>query len=241
MERAKSIIVCILSIICFSSLKGEYRSLVYRSFITSNMDLWKTVIDEMSGEKHKTNDFMLELINYQYGYIAWCIGEGHHRLAEEYLKKAETILQVLEERAYRLSHVYSYKSAFYAYRIGLNRLKAPFLGPRTVRYANMAIELDPKNPYGYIQYGNALFYMPAVFGGSKAAALEYFIKAEVLMEPNKEKNWNYLNLLTFIAINYTELDDFEMAKAYYEMILTIEPDFSWVKDELYPAFLKKIE
>jgi hypothetical protein len=32
-----------------------------------------------------------------------------------------------------------------------------------------------------------------------------------------------------------------MAKEYYEIILKKEPDFIWVKDELYPDLLIKIE
>jgi tetratricopeptide (TPR) repeat protein len=106
----------------------------------------------------------------------------------------------------------------------------------------MAIEHDKENPYGYIQYGNSQFYMPAVFGGSKKVALQYFKTAEKLMESDQEKikeNWNYLNLLAFIAITYTEINDYAMAKAYYDKILKIEPDFLWVKDELYPALLNK--
>jgi len=31
------------------------------------------------------------------------------------------------------------------------------------------------------------------------------------------------------------------AKKYYEKILKIEPEFLWVKNELYPQLLKKIK
>lgn len=241
MERVKNILACILLIFCFSDLKGDYKSAIYDSYIGNNMVKWRAVIDEMNEERNKSNEFILELINYQYGYIAWCIGEGHHEMGEKYLSIAENNLEYLENISFKLSLVYSYRSAFYGYRIGLNRLRAPFLGPRSVKYAKMAIELDPQNPYGYIQYGNSQFYMPAIFGGSKTLALEYFEKAEKLMEADKEKikeDWNYLNLLAFIGRVYTETGDFNMAKAYYDKILKIEPSFLWVKNELYPELLK---
>ena len=242
MERSKNIIVCVILTFWFTGVKGDYQSAVYRSYINDDMVHWRRVIDEMNAEKNKSNEFLMELINYQYGYIAWSIGEGRHDLAEKYLSLAENNLEDLENKSFRLSHVYSYKSALYGFRIGLSRLRAPFLGPKSVKFANMAIELDQQNPYGYIQYGNTQFYMPAVFGGSKRVALQYFKKAEDLMESDEEKieeDWNYLNLLTMIAKAYTELDDHTMAKTYYEKILNIEPGFLWVKNELYPELLNK--
>ena len=62
------------------------------------------------------------------------------------------------------------------------------------------------------------------------------------MELNKEQikdDWNYLSLQTAIAQAYEETGKWGLAKLYYEKILKIEPDYSWVKNELYPAILKK--
>jgi tetratricopeptide (TPR) repeat protein len=244
MERSKYIIICVVLAFAFTGLKGDYQSAVYRSYINGNMDQWKKVIDEMNAEKNRNDEFLLELVNYQYGFIAWCIGEGKHDLAEKYLSLAEENLEYLENKSFKLSHVYSYKSAFYGFRIGLSRLRAPFLGPRSVRLARMAMEVDPQNPNGYIQYGNAQYFMPAMFGGSKSVALQYYTKAEVLMESDTKKSnedWNYLNLLSMIAKSYTELEDYAMAKTYFEKILKIEPGFLWVKNELYPKLLNKIK
>jgi tetratricopeptide (TPR) repeat protein len=242
MESVKNILAFILLIFCITDINADYKSAIYDSYIGNNMVQWRAVIDKMNAERNKSNEFILELINYQYGYIAWCIGEGHHETGEKYLTLAENNLDYLENRSFKLSLVYSYRSALNGYKIGLNRLKAPFLGPRSVKYAKMAMELDPQNPYGYIQYGNSQFYMPAIFGGSKTLALEYFKKAEKLMEANKEKikkDWNYLNLLAFIGKAYTETGDYYMAKEYYEKVLKIEPGFLWVKNELYPELLNK--
>ena len=52
-------------------------------------------------------------------------------------------------------------------------------------------------------------------------------------------DWNYLSLLTQIAKAYEELKDYKNAETYYRKILSLAPDFAWVKNELYPAFLKK--
>jgi hypothetical protein len=44
-----------------------------------------------------------------------------------------------------------------------------------------------------------------------------------------------------IATTYEELKLYPSAKHYLEKILKIEPDYKWVKDELYPKLLKKIK
>ena len=105
------------------------------------------------------------------------------------------------------------------------------------------MEQDDKNPMGFIQYGNAQFYMPPIFGGSKKEALEYFLKALNLMEQDKSKlanDWNYLSLLALIGRSYEETEQFDKAEFYYNKSLKAEPNFLWVIDELYPQLIKKM-
>ena len=242
MERSKYFIIFIM-LLCVIKLQATYKTEVYNAYISNNMAKWKTVIDIMNIEKNKSNDFLSELINYQYGYIAWCIGNNKDEIAEIYLNLAERNLSILEKSAYKLYLVNSYKSAFYGFRIGLNIFKAPFIGPKSVDCAKLAIKLNINDPYGYIQYGNSQYYMPAAFGGSKIVALDYYKKAESLMELNTQQikdDWNYLSQLTIIAKVYSDLQNYKMAKIYYEKILKLEPNFLWVKNELYPELLKKI-
>jgi len=244
MERSKYFIIVILMILSMSSIQASYKSDIYEAYISNNMTKWKKVIDEMNLEKTKSNEFMMELLNYQYGYIAWCIGNKKEKMAKEYLALGEKNIEILEKNGYELSLVNSYKSAFYGYKIGLNKMQAPFIGPKSVECSKLAMKQDEKNHYGYIQYGNSQYYMPAVFGGSKKVAVEYYEKAKNLMEINPsqiKQDWNYLSLLTIIAQAYTELKFYKTAQSYYDKILKIEPNFLWVKNELYPELLKKIK
>ena len=64
------------------------------------------------------------------------------------------------------------------------------------------------------------------------------------MEKNSKElpdDWNYLSLLISIAETYEVLNDDAHAKLVYEEILNTEPDFKWVRDELYPKLLKKLK
>jgi tetratricopeptide (TPR) repeat protein len=227
--------------LAYANLHASHKKDIYKAYITNNMSLWASVIDDMQLHRHQSKSFKMELINYQYGYIAWCIGNGKKDLADKYLTLAEKNLSELEKSGYNLSLVHSYQSAFHGYRIGLNIFKAPFIGLKSIDCAKSAIQIDVENPYGYIQYGNTQYYMPAIFGGSKTVALEYFKKAETLMEQHKmqiQQDWNYLSLLTLIAQAYAETENYDAAMAYYQKMLKIEPNFSWVKNTLYPQFLK---
>jgi len=218
------------------------KNVIYNAYITSDMALWKKTIDDMQKQNNKNAAYILELINYQYGYIGWCIGNKKYDEAKQYIAQGEKNIEKLEKINYQLSMLNAYKSAFYGFKIGLNKLQAPFIGPKSIDCAKFAIQLDANNPYGYIQIGNSEYYMPAAFGGSKTNAIEYYKKARMIMESDSvmiKNDWNYLSLLTQIALGYEELEQYNKAKAYYDLILRIEPQYKWVKEELYPKFIKK--
>ena len=244
MERSKYFLTLIFSFCIFLSTEANYKSDIYSAYIRGDIGKWKNIIDLMGQQQVKTNDFLLELTNYQYGYIGWSIGNQKKKEAEKYLKMVEENLKILEKANYKMSVVNSYRSAVCGFYIGLNKFKAPFLGKKSIDYAKSAMAQDKKNPFGYIQYGHCLFYMPSLFGGSKQEALVYFKKAEELMLQNEKqlkKDWNYLSLLTLIGQSYLILKDYELARVYYEKAITAEPGFIWVKSELYPDLLKMIK
>ena len=243
MEWKKYFIVLILFILLTGKAMAAYKSDIYTAYVTNNMQLWKNVLDKMHTMPNKSRDMLLEMVNYQYGYIGWCIGTKEYADARKYLSQAEKNLEILSKNSSLKSYTEAYRSAFYGYRIGLNSFSAPFIGPKSVEAAKTAMEADSTNPLGFIQYGNSQFYMPPVFGGSKVEALKYYLKALELMEKDKNylsENWNYLNLLTVIAQAYSYLNDFESSKKYIDKILTVEPNIKWVMDELYPQILKRL-
>jgi tetratricopeptide (TPR) repeat protein len=244
MERSKNIVILILLVFSWIGVTASYKTEIYKAYISNDMLQWKVVMDKMNRQPNRNNDFVLELINYQYGYIAWCVDNKESKQAKEYLALAEKNIEILEKGNFELSMLNAYKSAFYGYKIGLNKFQAPFIGPKSVDCAKKAIQLDKNNPFGYIQIGNSEFYMPAAFGGSKTVALENFKTAEKLMEKNKEmlkNDWNYLSLLVMIVLCYKELKQFDMAKYYCEKALKIEPEFLWVKIDLYPEINKSLK
>jgi len=233
------LLLFILHFPMFASNKDD----IYKAYIKSDMVSWKNVIDQMQQQNSKTTAFLLELVNYQYGYIGYCVTEEKFSEAALYLKKAEQNLALLEIKPELESVVQAYKSAFAGYKVSMSPAKAPILGPKSVAFAEKAMQLDKNSALGYLQYGNTQYYMPAIFGGSKTVAIDYYKKAQVLMESDLSKvknDWNYLNLLLTMARAYTELKYYRTAQQYYDKILKAEPEFLVVKNELYPKLLKII-
>lgn len=241
MERTLYLIIGSLCFINFSFAQNEYKEDIYNCFVNNKMSEWKKIIDNIEGTQNKSNALRLELLNYQYGYIAWCLGNDKEDEAERYLNLAVNNADILMKKGYNVPIIHAYKSALWGYKIGLASYKAPFLGPESIEFAEKSVTLDSKNYLGYIQLGNIKYYMPSIFGGSKLLALNYYLKALKLMENNQPtKDWNYLSLLITIAQAYTGIENYEKAKIYYQKVLKIEPNFDWVKNELLPKLNNKI-
>lgn len=243
MERTKYFIIIFILLAAIQTMASD-KTAIYNAYISGDMAAWKKVMDEMQQQPAKTTNFLAELVNYQYGYIGWCVGNNKEDEAKHYMDLAEKNLEILGKQNYSPSKINAYESAFYGFRIGLSPWKAPLLGPKSVKNAELAMQQDAENPLGYIMYGSSQYHMPAVFGGSKEEAIRYFEKAQHLMEYDStqiRQNWNYLDLLTKIAQSYVEIKNYPKAKTYFEKILQVEPRFLWVKNELYPNFLKETE
>ena len=243
MERSKYWITIILWGFIALNLKGSNKSDIYNSYIKSQMLVWKSTIDKINSSPGKSNEVIIELLNYQYGYIGWCLGNDRKDEAVIYLKLAEENVKLLEGKKFELSLINGYKSALYGFRIALNKFSAPFIGPKSSDCAKLAVQLDPNQPFGYIQLGNVKLHSPSLMGGSKSEALVYYLKARTMMEKNGAQirgDWNYLSLLVTIARAYVATNNLAKAKLMYEEILKFEPGFIWVKDDLYPQLLKKM-
>ena len=78
-------------------------------------------------------------------------------------------------------------------------------------------------------------YLPAAdFIAAVEVALQAFLFAGVQVGGGRL-------LLVLVGQTYTYLDDYSSSKLVYENILRQEPGFTYVRDELYPQLLKKME
>jgi len=249
MERAKHIIglaVFIFTLfinISLTNAQTSCHSKLYDAYVHGKMDKWYTNMKAfeltLKTDKEKHN---LQLLNYYYGYAGWLVSEDNDD-AEDYIDISIEILNKILSKEPNNATAHALMGAFIAFEFGLNPLKIIYLGRTSMEHIDKALEINPNNIQGLIEKGNALFYMPATFGGDKQKAINLYKKAISNIENQNlvNENWLYLNLLTTLSLAYEEIGDLQAAKLNYEKILKIEPEYMWVKDELYVYLMEKLK
>jgi tetratricopeptide (TPR) repeat protein len=231
-------LILIFTVFSLSVYAENISKIVYDSYVDKEMTIWKSVIDSLQVEKELgklTVDQKWELLNYQYGYVAWAISKKKtmKHEAEAYLDVAKENLSELVEANGKTSLSNAYNAAFVAYEIGITPIKAPFIGLKCMKYGETALKQDSLNHFALIQYGNIMNYMPAAFGGSKDKALLYYKKAKEVMRGDDslyKENWLYMNLILTIADIYKNKKDYESTKQYYLEALELEPGYKFVEE-----------
>ncbi len=230
-----------LFLICTATIsigQNAYREPIYLAYVQGDMSRWEAIIrlmeersDDFSDEERK------ELISYYYGYISFLLETDQKDKVQDYIIKGEKHLNALLKSAPNDVTALAYKGSFIGFRIGTNKFKALTLGKESISYINRAYKLDSQNVQAILDKGNLLYHMPGMFGGDKKEAVRLYEKAVLRMEKhqNLKQNWLYLNVLTTIARHYEEEKQWQKAVLIYEKILQQEPEFTWVKDTLYPA------
>lgn len=224
-----------------TSYKEEYSCKFYRAYITGNMEHWPRWIGELKEEYQldPSPEVLQDIVKAYYGYIAYSIGVNDYEKADDFLEEGEVWIDRLKEVSTYKSAAHAFEGAFLAFEIGMNRAKAVFLGPKSMKQIHTALEINPENPMALVEKGNAEYHMPRMFGGSYAKAAEYYEKAIRQFESNGAQNscnWIYLNALAWLAQSYDKSGEEQKARTTYQKILSLEPDFKWVKEELFPEF-----
>ena len=67
----RTILLVSLLLTGFSSWAMSPKEIIYKAYISADMQLWRTVIDNLHAKANKTLEQELELLNYEYGYIGW--------------------------------------------------------------------------------------------------------------------------------------------------------------------------
>ena len=237
MERAKfRLIAGFFALLTITASASTPETKIYNAYISGNMAQWKSVIDSMQMHKPLMDHERLELLNFQYGYIGWLLGNKRKKEATDYLSKAQKNRQLLENENYHLSTLLAYRAAFIGFEVALKPIRAPFTGPKAHEYIAKAAQLNNQDYFVYLQEANIAQHTPDILGGSAADAIRYFEKAIGLYREQKRplKSWNFLNLYSQLILACIEDKDYAKATACCHKILRIEPGFSWIKNAVLP-------
>ncbi len=218
---------------------------IYNAYIIGNIGKWEQLT---SSYDYKSSKDQLSIIEHEemfgiyYGLIAYFIGNNMNKKAETLLLKANKQLEKIMHDHPNNVRLNAIHGAFLGYAIGLNPLKAPFLGYKSQEKIDKALKRDSKNPYAWLEKANSLFYAPMFVGGSQSDAIAAYKKSIEFFEKNTNNthNWIYLNALISLANAYLENGYVALSITVYQKILRIEPKFYWVKNELLPTAQKKL-
>lgn len=240
------LILNVFILLFINSLGSEYsyNCKFYKAYINSRMDHWEELTIDLENKYllKEDNIILEELLFAQYALIAYKIAEKQNIQADFLLTKAEKYLSDLLLHKPNDSRLLALKAAFYGFRIGLNKSNAVYYGPLSLYYINESLEKDKSNPTAWIEKGNKDFYMPKIIGGSKTEAIKSYEKAVKLFEMNNRShcNWLYLNTLAQLGVAYEEINEKNKAREIYNKILSIEPEFTWVRDALMPNLINRL-
>ena len=217
----------------------------YQAFICQDITAWKSLIDSLRTIPTPTLGQCEQLVNLEYGYVAWglSLSDSNRGNAETYLKHGYHDLAAYEQAGGAKARIGAYRSAFYAYDMKLHSHKTIRFGIKCISEAKTARRADSNDYMAQIQYGNIMYYMPRILGGSPDEALKAYLKAKSILERQNRihHNWLYMNLLLTIADIYKSQGNYQTVQTYYDLILTLEPNYPWVRDELVPANQARIK
>lgn len=187
-------------------------------------------------------ELLYDILLAQYGLIGYYLGSDNKTQGEYHLERAEKNLEILSRIPAYKSNALAFEGAFIAFRITLRPIRSVQLGPRSYRRIDEAMEADPANPRVWIEKGNAAFFTPPIFGGSKTDAVKYYTEAVRLLEADLPNNyrWLYLSTLVSLANAHEKTGDLQSAIRVLEKALAYEPRFTWVRDEMLPDFRSRL-
>ena len=239
MKRSLTILVLWCAAIIVQATSNK----VYLAYLQQDIKSWQTQIDSIRKQPNRNLRQQEELLDLEYGFIAWALSESRNPLAQKYLAMGQADLKAYEKAHGTKARIQAYQSAFYAYEIKLRPARAAIVGLRCISLVKSARRNHPDDYFAQIQYGNVMYYLPSALGGSVTEAQAAYKQAQTIMESRQmtQHNWMYLNLLLMLADSYKQQGDYQAVQTYYETILQHEPNFAWVRDTLVPANLKRLK
>lgn len=253
MERKKHLLIIVLLINAFllfspilrsdnTIMDKSFKERIYLSYINGNMVGWENIVKEIENSSKTENSSQsyssqTELVSYYYGLTGYLISQKEKKKALGYISKGDAIIDEILSQNPKDALFTAYRAAFMGFKIGLNNLKAMTLGMKSAQLSKDAFLKDSLNAQVVTERANVLYYSPSFAGGDKKEAMRLYKKAVGLLEQKAEtvNNWFYLSLLTNIARLEESQKNYSAALSLYKKILTIEPNYKWVKNDLYPS------
>ncbi len=211
---------------------SDRESMALLAYNTDNITLWQNLIESIESDSENGNrdESNLNLAYAYYGLTGTCISKRNKKLGLESSKKGIEIANELTTIDQYAAQAHALLGGFYGLQIALNPMKGMTLGPKSDKEVNEAMELDPNEPFAYLQKGSSLYNTPVMFGGSVEKSIDYFIKAAELYDvQGKSKSPQKVESLLWLGQAYQKTGDKLKANNAFSEVLAIAPNNLWAK------------
>lgn len=238
-----TIIVLLVSYLNVLSVDlGKNKEILYEAYISGDNKLWKSAMENLNTSYKNTNNivYLFELAKSQYGYMGVLIDRSEFKEARELLPKAERNIKKLIKYNPNWSDAHGLKAGIYGFKIILYPTQVVINGPKGKGYLEKATSFNDLSPSIIVEMANYKYHTPSLLGGDVDEAIKYYESAVRLFELTNQKkhNWQYINTMVWLAISLDKKGKSKEAKEVLRKVLDIEPDFYWVKNDLYPKIIK---
>ena len=241
------LIISIIALSCMST-KAQNEKITqleekaYIAYINSSVFMWKQLSKEADfilSDNNSTPKNKIEAIKLKYGLLYSCLSNKDEETYEKHLDKTLEQLELLLDKNSNSSTLHAIAAGIMSVQMGFNPMKGMTLGSQSGIHIGKAISLDSLNAAAWRQHASSKYFTPKMWGGDINIAIESYEYAIDLFEKeNNTTDWIYLDALAWLGIAYEKTDQIEKAREVYEKALEIEPDFTWIKNQLLPNLIK---
>ncbi|MFC2104541.1 tetratricopeptide repeat protein [Bacteroidota bacterium] len=220
----------------------ELEDKAYTAYVKSSVFMWKQI--DLEADKILKKDDTpvknkIRAAKLKYGLLYTCLSNEDQETYEKYLDNTVNIIETLLKENPESSELHALNAAVMSVQMGFSPMKGMTLGAESGKHIGEALSLDASNPLAWRQNASSKYFTPKMFGGDINEAIKHYEHAIQLYEKNNLINdWIYLDALAWLGIAYQDTKQPEKAKATFEKALSIEPEFTWVKNSLLPSLIK---
>lgn len=229
-------------------LLNEGKSTSYHAYIKYDISLFLKARDifESAFKLNKTDILpVYHLLWIDEKLLEMSLKKDNESTFEKYYDSSITKARQISTKLGYESEGKTVLAAIYTMKIANDPLSAISLSSEIHELLDDAQKINPMNPISYMIRGIMKYNTPGLFGGSYEEAVQNFSKAISIFSNSKnddtlQPSWVYLEALAWLGRSLEKTNDLDAAEFIYQKALSIEPDFSWVKNSLLPRVEEKL-
>lgn len=235
--RRKFFIVLGIVLMIFLKVSGQESNHLdcrfYNLYLSGNMNMWDSVVDSLYLQRLTPGEEKT-LLTAEYGLIGYYLSQSQKDEASDVIEHFERRLQKLMGREPKNATLHALDAALTGYKIGMKPWIAPFVNSEHHEQIANAFKYSVNEPLPFVEKANSLYFRPSIVGGDKEEAKKMYEQAFSILRNEKQCNWLYLYVGSWLGQVYTKMDEPQKSKQIYLELLEVAPDFQYVKEELLP-------